>query len=195
MMDSNCYIRSHVHRDRPQPQLPPRDPPSPRLARGQTGAQENAGQPHRLALGEGRGTAPSAQGPPTHRPRGRLHGRTFPIARSCRSVAHRLPAPGTGAAHRREALPRARPGAGDGARTVASSRLEARHYPAVALHDPGRGARGRRRRRGRPVRGDGLAARTPGANRAALWQSAICTKANRCSPTCRQATTRAAPAR
>ena len=40
--------------------------------------------------------------------------------------AHPLPAPGTGAAHRREALPGTRPGGGDGARTTAASRFEAR---------------------------------------------------------------------
>ena len=88
-----------------------------------------------------RGTAPSAQGPPTRRPRGRLHRRTFPTARSCEALltlCRRL----AGAAHRREALPGTRPGGGDGARTTAASRFEARHHPAVALHDPGRGTRG-----------------------------------------------------
>ena len=160
------YLRSHVYRSRPQPQLPPRDPAARRLARGRESAQEDLGQPHRLARGEGRFPAPSAQGPAPGLPRSGLHHRTLGAPRPRRAAPGDGPALGARPAHRPEALPRARPGRGDGRGTSAPSGLEARHHPAVAYHDVGRRARPGRCRRGRAVRGDGLAARASGAHQA-----------------------------
>ena len=160
------YLRSHVYRSRPQPQLPPRDPAARRLARGREGAQEDLGQPHRLARGEGRFPAPGAQGPAPGVPRSGLHHRTLGTPRPCRAAPGDGPALGARPAHRPEALPRARPGRGDGRGTSDPSGLEARHPPAVAYHDVGRRTRLGRCRRGRAVRGDGLAGCASGAHRA-----------------------------
>ena len=148
-------------KSKPSPTATP-DPPSSCGKADAKAAETHAGQPHRLARRESRFPAPS--GPAPCLPRRGLH--PLPPPRPRRRPARHDPAPGPGPAHRPQTLARTRPGPGHGRGTAAPPRLEARHLPAMAHHHAGPRARLGRRRRGRPLRGDGLAARAPGSHRA-----------------------------
>ena len=93
----------------------------------------------------------------------RDHGLARARPRASRALSHA--AVGLRVAARRQALPRARPGAGDGGRAHPGAAHQAGHHALVAHHDAGRGLRRGRCERGRSVRGDGLAARAPGRDR------------------------------
>ena len=140
-------FRCHVCGNRPQPRLPRCDPAAQRSVRRREGTQENLGQPHRPACGEGRCPSPGAQGPVPGRPRSRLPHGTSGTPWSCRTALGHGPAPGARPARRPEAFPRARPGRGDGRGTSGASGIEARP-------DVGRGTRPERCRRGRAVPGN-----------------------------------------
>ena len=78
-----AYIRSHVHRNRSQPQLASRHPPARRLARGRQGQETR--QPLQMAPDAHRGLARAAQGRRRGVPPRRRTCVPNPTARSCAS--------------------------------------------------------------------------------------------------------------
>src|SRR5450755_3363508 len=131
---------SHVHRNRPQPQLPARHPPPRGLAGRQQTPQAHPGQPLRLAPGKNPDFPPlAARRTPRLSPRSARYPKNF-APRPCRSSP-----PGHSQARPRchdfrEALPGARFSAGHDRRTFARSLFQVGHHAAVAQHHLGGGA-------------------------------------------------------
>ena len=156
------YSSSHVHRNRPQPQLAPRYSPARGLARKRPGQETHPGQSHQVAAAEDRrpqaGTEKRAPG----RARGRLRHPALPTSRPCGRRARNLAYAATGSRDCWRRVARTTAHAGNDRRPNPGPRLETGHRPGsgrsyrARLADRDPGARGDRR--GRSVCRHGLAA-------------------------------------
>ncbi len=168
-------IRCHVHRYRPQPELPARRTPARRMARERQDQEAHRRQPLLLVHGEGRDPAASPEERTPRRPRRCLRHRPLPSPRSCRRGAGDTEEARPRGADRPEALIEKEPGAGHDRGSHPGARLEARHGKGAGRghggEHPWRDPRSRARR-GRPLWRHGLAPGAPGEDRAGSGQAA-----------------------
>ena len=165
------------------------------LSRRRAGAQAHPGQSVRSAAGADRGHSRGAARRAAAAGAALFEVIASRAARPCAGRRRSHATPGSRPRCSRPSPAASATWCGDGGRAHRRPAHQAGHHALVAHHDAGRGLRRGRCRRGRSVRGDGLAARAPGRDPEEARRAPSAARAAWCSTTCRRATSRAPPAR